>query len=271
MNSVEREVIRRNLQYLCEQYGSISKASDVFGINRQQLNKYLSGSSFPSLSTLAKITKANAIFIDDLMLEDDAFIARVRAGKIRVGILPDAGLETIEKLITYSKSTSASLNDLTGQYLVVNESELLKGKLAVSYGKLFQRDDLTFFKVLVPRLSTKSRSGKYSVYGIEALVLDLGGVLHFLRVLDPGSSTAEFGLKFLLPTISQGQPHWFGQIITTERIRRRGRLDTDVMMKKVDHSEPALSVVRRFCGFFDLDDPRLDPLSYSFFRDKLRR
>ena len=48
------------------------------GINRQQLNKYLSGLSMPSLATLRNIAAHFDLEPDDLLLPTDRFAARWR-------------------------------------------------------------------------------------------------------------------------------------------------------------------------------------------------
>ena len=50
-----RNVFGNNLRTLTDEFGSVSKLSQKLGINRTQLNRYLSGDSFPRPDVLKKI------------------------------------------------------------------------------------------------------------------------------------------------------------------------------------------------------------------------
>lgn len=59
--------VTENLNTLVSRFDSVSAASKAFGINRQQLNKYLSGARTPSLLTAAKISDVCNVQIDFLI------------------------------------------------------------------------------------------------------------------------------------------------------------------------------------------------------------
>ncbi|MFV0474662.1 MAG: helix-turn-helix domain-containing protein [Pikeienuella sp.] len=56
--------VSTNLRELAAEFGSISRLCREGGINRQQLNKYLSGENLPSLPVLAKLCAALGVGLD---------------------------------------------------------------------------------------------------------------------------------------------------------------------------------------------------------------
>ncbi len=69
--------IAENLQRLCSRYDSVSDVSRRLGINRQQLNKYLSGASHPSLRNLRRITDFFGVDEFEILLPPEEFAAKV--------------------------------------------------------------------------------------------------------------------------------------------------------------------------------------------------
>lgn len=267
MDKKTRRLIQKNLRHLCTGYGSISEAAKVMGINRQQFNKYLSGSSFPSLTTLAKIARANAIEIDDLVLEADLFADRIQNRHAPDSDLPGGLTRAISGILAHGKATNSFLSTMTGSYLVCLRSATDDGTVNVSYAKIFQKDGLTFQKALSPLVQAGAGNAPLELLKHEALVLETAGLLHFIRIRNLGRPMAEIGLKLIIPSYFHGQNYLRGYVLTSERARQNNPLLFDVLMKRVS-DEPVLTAVRRYCGIFPVGDPRLDPAVSAFFSDK---
>ncbi|WP_187326900.1 helix-turn-helix domain-containing protein [Martelella lutilitoris] len=267
MDSKIRQIVQNNIRYICSRFSSITEAADMIGINRQQLNKYLSGSGFPSLSTLSNIARKNGLTVDDLMLEHDAFVDRIDSRGRSSDPLPAVFNQTISDVIAYGKAKNASLNWLTGSYIFCLRSLADPAKITVSYGRIFQSDGLTFQKTFSPLPDALSRRGSLRVLKHEACVIEVGGLLHFYRVTNLDRTTADIGLKIMIPSFSGGGDYMSGYVLATERARKSDPRLLEVMMKRLPASS-ALSAVRRHCGVFDMDDPDLDPVITDFFRSK---
>ncbi len=101
----------RNLRLLCTQRGTISAACRGLGINRQQFNKYLAGSSRPSPHNLWRICDYFDVDERDLMLPHEAFgellrgkLLRSRGGsrtRRRVDYLDQIYAQSLEPLRRY--------------------------------------------------------------------------------------------------------------------------------------------------------------------------
>ena len=79
-----------NLRGLCIRHGSIAAVCRAIGMNRQQFNKYLSGSTLPNAATLEKICKFFQIESESLFL--DLAARRQTASAAMFGSLPIAAL-----------------------------------------------------------------------------------------------------------------------------------------------------------------------------------
>jgi transcriptional regulator with XRE-family HTH domain len=88
--SSEKQNLSANLKHLCAHYGSVAEVCRRLGINRQQFNKYLAGSSAPSLRNLRRITTFFGVDEYEIILPHKEFIRSVipkRGGGIGVGAL----------------------------------------------------------------------------------------------------------------------------------------------------------------------------------------
>lgn len=79
-----------NLRALCTRHGSIAAVCRALGMNRQQFNKYLSGSTLPNVATLERI--CGFFHIDSESLFQDPAVLLKPKGEALLGGLPLHGL-----------------------------------------------------------------------------------------------------------------------------------------------------------------------------------
>ncbi|WP_226946357.1 helix-turn-helix transcriptional regulator [Roseobacter sp. TSBP12] len=101
------KVFPTNLRRLVHHYPSTSRAAEALGINRQQLSKYLSGLSMPSLATLRNIAAHFELEPDDLLLPAERFAARWRP-PMRIKGLPTQMQQVITALLQTQCRPAAS-------------------------------------------------------------------------------------------------------------------------------------------------------------------
>lgn len=68
--------LKKNLRHLCQYHESISKICRDIGINRQQFNKYLNGTTIPSSFNLQRIATYFNVDVSDFFLTPDGFKAK---------------------------------------------------------------------------------------------------------------------------------------------------------------------------------------------------
>ncbi|MBN4095988.1 helix-turn-helix transcriptional regulator [Methylobacterium sp. OT2] len=69
----DAEILAQNLRVLCEKHGAISAICERMGINRQQFNKYLSGSHLPSNSNMRLIANYFGLSPAIMLSDPDEF------------------------------------------------------------------------------------------------------------------------------------------------------------------------------------------------------
>ncbi|MDA7965453.1 helix-turn-helix transcriptional regulator [Ruegeria sp.] len=72
------ESFSANLRSLCAEYGSISQICRDMGLNRQQFNRYLNGTSMPSAHNLRRIARHFDLTEEQLFAPADAFESTLR-------------------------------------------------------------------------------------------------------------------------------------------------------------------------------------------------
>lgn len=109
------ENLRHNLLYLCSFYPSISEVCRRLGINRQQFNKYTSGSAFPSVFVLTRIANFFGVDTEELCLPPEelkqTFTRRIHTH--------DAHIESrwfADQIRQLSESSSSILDLFSGLY-----------------------------------------------------------------------------------------------------------------------------------------------------------
>ncbi|WP_240664448.1 helix-turn-helix transcriptional regulator [Paenirhodobacter ferrireducens] len=137
-----------NLRRLVHHYPSTSRAAEALGINRQQLNKYLSGLSMPSLATLRNIAAHFDLEPDDLLLPPDRFAARWRP-PMRIEGLPPRMRQAFAALLENMAQTRRTLSQFCGCYHVCTPLRTNPDRIGRAYTVISQEGDLTLVKTIM--------------------------------------------------------------------------------------------------------------------------
>ncbi|MBL4919044.1 helix-turn-helix domain-containing protein [Szabonella alba] len=117
--------VLQGIKRVVESYPTIAAASDALGINRQQLNKYLNGTSMPSLRVLRRISQVTGLPIDALYQEnvqDRMLPDKSSLGSDSPAILPQTGLVRSAENLKIQQMTT-----LQGRYIMYQLSPLYPG------------------------------------------------------------------------------------------------------------------------------------------------
>lgn len=111
-----RANISSNLRSVIAAHHSVSAAAEALHVNRQQINKYLNGSSTPSIFVLSKFSKYYGVPIDLLLADPGEFDTKLTEMHRDV---PHPGkdyvLEKIERLLS-AQEAQADAPDISGNY-----------------------------------------------------------------------------------------------------------------------------------------------------------
>lgn len=263
----DRAVFMENLRFLVNQFQSIAEASRILSINRQQLNKYLNGSSFPSLMTLQKIASYFDVDPTALIADHDALTVMVKDQREMSQVtLPDAFLQSSNALLNRIASSSSRLEYFLGDYLEYTRKSNSDEILIASFSRVYEHNGIVFQKTLSPYLRIGDQPRTMRIVKHDAVLLEVGGLIHFLRAINVETMIGTVGMKVINPAFGESPRYVRGLLLATEGVKAGRSCYFPVLMKKIV-TENILETLRENCGPFALDDVRLDPAVREAFRN----
>jgi transcriptional regulator with XRE-family HTH domain len=204
-----------NLKYLCAHYSSVAEVCRRLGVNRQQFNKYLRGTSAPSLRNLSRITTFFGVDEYEINLPHDEFtrsvMPRRRGGDTSIGQLLQQLLAQLSLDATRSLS---AMRPYCGAYAVYFCSPVWSSHIVRSLTIIGQEGQNTFTKSLErlevtpngkrPTLVQKFRGvALYLVDRIYILEYETGsGDLVALTILYPSHRKQRLYLTGIILTVA---------------------------------------------------------------------
>ncbi|MCV2873682.1 helix-turn-helix transcriptional regulator [Defluviimonas sp. WL0050] len=108
----------QNLRLLCSYGDSVSEICRRIGLNRQQMNKYLSGQTQPSLSTLRRICDFFGVDEGEILMPPREFASLVRLRPPRLGPAQNRFELQLERLVDHGTTSAQLLERHEGYYYV---------------------------------------------------------------------------------------------------------------------------------------------------------
>lgn len=112
--------LARNIRTLCSYGRSVSDICRRIGLNRQQFDRYLTGRTEPSLSTLRRICDFFGVDEAEILMEPRAFADLVRLRPPRLGTSPGPFDRRIAHLVNRRPETDTLLERHAGYYHAYN-------------------------------------------------------------------------------------------------------------------------------------------------------
>jgi transcriptional regulator with XRE-family HTH domain len=169
-------IFSENLRHACTTYPSIAAVCTGIGINRQQFNKYLAGSTLPNAITLRKI--CNFLEVPEQNLFHASKPIDVPAGQKSKGVGGAASVHFAEEL---ARSSSAnSVNFQTGTYFSYFPLVHAPGMLLRSLVSVKEKDGSLHFTRITVFPSFGKVGGIRSVGKHRGIVLSNGDEFYFL-------------------------------------------------------------------------------------------
>ena len=137
------EQIAVNLRRLCGYYPSVAEVCRRIGINRQQFNKYLNGSSTPSIGSLKKICDFFGVEEGELLLASDDFAALI---EVRQRAAPSPLADSLEKIAAQHGDSQQKLQRYCGYYHTYMHSPAFPGTILRYLCYIYQLGDHTYGK-----------------------------------------------------------------------------------------------------------------------------
>ncbi|PTE13209.1 hypothetical protein C5F44_14955 [Fuscovulum blasticum DSM 2131] len=244
-----------NIRHLVSRMPSIAEASKRMGINRQQLNKYLNGSSVPSLRTMRRIATLFNIPIEALTLPLDEFGHHIGDKAAPDKMSSDHSL--IAELAGAFTEASEVLKPYCGRYFRYNCVPQMPKYVLRTYAIIFQRQGVTQALVLERFAAAGTPWSRSNVRRTRHL---LSYVQDRIQFIDCGTPAHEVtpGFALFYPVYTSGVRYLSGVLLSNFGFGARPIYSSNIVMQR-RRAGQSLREDLAACGLMSLDDPALGP------------
>ena len=244
--------LRDNLRKLIEMHSSVSHAASALDINRQQLNKYLVGTSTPSIRTLATIASYFNLTVDDMFLPPDKFARRAPNPDIAEH-LPDFTTEALRAIVQRGTAVQDALAGYCGNYFRISSSPNLPYKIMRAYTRIYQEEGLTLATTVEVHSACQlhARDGRF-IRKLHSLVVSVGDRIYFLDA----SQRMRLSASIFYPETIPKFEFLRGSEMSVSDTGLRKIYQIPVLLQKLANGPLTKSQVKA-CGFFDSDSPEI--------------
>lgn len=245
-----------NLRLLCSYKKSISGVCRELVINRQQFNKYLSGSTMPSGNNMRKICDYFGVEEYEIHMPSEEFEKLVKARPVAgslSGQQPRPEIEFLDKLF---QRGSEDLSKYEGSYYIYYYSTSYPGRILKAYGVIYEEEGRHFFK-WIERLSLVGVSGRDGfIYKLKGVVLGLSN-----RIFVSGYEQImknEMVHLILYPTYKNKVSQLSGLLLGVSGADSREPVSQRVLFSYLGKSINHRTAFKR-CGVYEVDSDEVDP------------
>lgn len=245
--------LRSNLVYLCSFYNSISEVCRRLGINRQQFNKYTSGTAFPSVFILTRIANFFGVEVEELCMPPrdlkQIFERRNSAQNQYMGADKVSGY--IKRL---SESSSPALDSYTGLYHRYYYSFDQSGHVVRSLFSIRHVDGV-YLTRHIERINYEDDSKQRITFKYEGVAVFASSCIFITEIETLLKSCVASAAFPIIPR--PGQSRLFG--IQTSLSSSAGRPGASrVVLERISPSVP-LRQAFRLCGIFNPHSSTIKP------------
>lgn len=244
--------LRKNLRAIVSEKRSISEAAIDLNINRQQLNKYLSGLSTPSLATLSRIADHHRIPVDSFFKNENDFNYIFRSSR-ESSIIPGMISEAINGVIVDALAAKSILTKYCGAYHRLSVLPNSANKIIKSIVRIYQEKGLTYATMIEVYISSESPfSAPTNLKKFHFLVIVKNGKLYFLDSFL--SRRGMFGMVYMDDDFAFG--FLLGCGLVSYESGAQEICSVPFILNKLRNDKIFKSDLLA-CGIFNRDDPRL--------------
>ncbi len=222
--------LARNLRYYCDKHASIAKVCEDCQVNRQQFNKYLNGTSLPSLMVAERIAAALNITVTDLLTAE---------------IEPAISRMSLEETLRYN-DIGHSPGIKEGFYLEYFPSDVVEGRIVISLVRIRQAGKDLRFRRKMPVGDAHDGGLKYWAY--DGFVFQTHDEIFIIYI---NSSLRENYGTYSMRHQSRMGSDLIG-IKTAVSSRLQGTLFTTRSFFEYQGIRPDLRMLYRECGAWDI-------------------
>ncbi|WP_226628278.1 helix-turn-helix domain-containing protein [Alloyangia pacifica] len=243
--------VSANLSFACTLFPSIAHVCRRIGINRQQFNKYLSGTVRPSRHNMRKICDFFGVTEAELLMEPARFTELISLRRRPGGEVEATPLgPTLKRLNQFSEP----LDRYCGGYFRYFHSYSNPGRIMRSYAQITRKNGYYLWKNIEREAS--AQGGAEDVFKYEGMVFFLGERINVVE--NEAMLSSSITQMILYPSYSAGIDYLLG--IQTGGPLKRGRKPaaSRVVLDYLGQNVDARRAMAQ-CGLFTPEalDPRI--------------
>lgn len=254
-------------QILLNRYPTLTEGARYLGLNRQQLNKYLNESSFPSARTLNRISQALNINIDALLSDPANFLRSIKDEEAKLSPIEWDMQKSFKQAVNRTMREEDALKAYCGDYLLIHRSAISDDCFQRSLVRIFQEDGKTFAKSLIALRKDGQPTHGIETFTHSSLVFWNSGCLHLLRMSHLGGGETDLGLMILQRPRIPRVKLMYGHALTTSTSVSGCIVPSKVIMQKV--SGNIIQLFRQYCGIWTFDSSATNENIRDYFSNKM--
>lgn len=258
--SERARALSRNIRHLCGFHPSIASVCRELGINRQQFNKYLSGSSQPSLFVVSRIARFFGVNAEDLFLPHDEFRGKFDGGSGAPLSGAPAGRTEVERALVdhvaaLSHSGAEILRRYAGYYFRYYYDFDTSGRVVRSLFRITEREGL-FLSRLIERVQHRSNtSGRMTTFKYDGVLVALSGCLFNVELESLMRGSINYAA---FPCIPRPGQRFIAGIQSSFSSYTGRPAASRVVLERIDQPARLRQVLRR-CGTFAIATGNIEP------------
>ena len=242
---------QKNLRWVCGFYKSISEVCRKVGINRQQFNKYLNGTSEPSEYNMRLICNFFGVEEYEILKPHDEFKYTIDTSEVPAASASPAAAQQAGASTVFSRENSVPSMYL-GYYYKYYQSFTSPGKILKAFVHIYTEDGTSQYKCI-------ERLGDPANRTDPGFVFKYVGVAQFLRdrifLVDSEILLgSEISQTILYPTFKSRLSILHGLLLGVAGRASREPVCARVLMEYLGQ-EVNLKVAMRKSGLYDFDSP----------------
>lgn len=244
-----------NIRYLISCLPSIADASKQIGINRQQLNKYLNGSSSPSLRTMHRIASYFELPTEALTQDPGRLIKTFEKKPAFAQTIPEQS--PVHEFQDTLRLSAEALNSYCGRYFRYHFIPEMPGQVLRSYAIISRQNDITQ-ALVIERFATPNMPWvRRDIRRTRHLLSYVQDRIQFIEYGPPNEDAAP-GFSLFYPVYASGVRYLSGILLGSFCFGTRPIYTSNIVMQRPNILRP-LHKDLASCGIIPLDDPALEP------------
>ena len=254
-----------NLRLVVARFPNLARAAEAFGVTRQQLNKYLSGTQMPSILVLSRIAAVAGIGPDEMLIRPEEFRTLLAANS-DFDLLSSDCRSIFNDFLNPWGCFRGPIGVIGGYYEVFCAPTMGSNLISRTLVLFYDFGGMKLVRYLGKGGGRKARSGDSSHRRPVAVVLCKEDRVQIAGYQNIDHTGPRIGFSILTPPTAAHPLYMTGMVLSTDSRRMRPVVSSRIVFRKIPEGESILEHARRG-GLLPQGD--LDPFVLAMLREPL--